>query len=244
MNKNSLFSVVIFSALVFGSFWNPGTALAQFPNYADQRASTLVGLRFGTSIASESGAALPGGASTGLKFGFVFGPEIEHWFSGNWAISSGLFLVQKGVDQQYAPSSIERGTANHDTSGNDNFSMNYIEVPILVKVAFGYGDIRPYIFAGPSIGFLLSASEVTDGTIPPIGNLKSDLNSIDYSVCFGLGVMGRIYRGPAITFEAEYETGLAKVFKNEPYRPFSQPIGQTSATSSEIIVTLGLMWGI
>ena len=57
-------------------------------------------------------------------------------------------------------------------------------------------------------------------------------------------MIARIYKGPAITFDAEYETGLAKIFKSEPTRPFSAPIGQSSATSSEIIITIGLMWGL
>jgi hypothetical protein len=244
MNKKLLRFAFLFSAIVLGSSWSASSARAQFPNYADQRASTWIGFRFGTSIASESLSEIPGGASAGLKFGFVFGPAFEHWFSDNWGMSTGLLLMQKGVDEQYATSSSARGVPGHDTSGNDNFSMNYVEVPILLKMAFGYGDIRPFVFAGPSVGFLVSASESTDGTIPPISNLKSYLNTLDYSICFGAGVMGRIYRGPAITFDAEYETGLAKVFSTEPARPFSQPIGQSSATSSEIIVTVGLMWGL
>jgi hypothetical protein len=246
MNKNTISYAVLFSAIVFASFWNPRAALAQFPIYADQKASTWIGFSFGASIASES-VKIPvstdgdNSATSGFKLGLALGPKIEHWFGDNWGISSGVFLLQKGVDEQYPTSSAARGV---DTSGNDNFSLNYIEVPILLKWAFGYGEIRPFVFAGPSFGFLLSASESTDGTIPPINNLKSYLNTVDYSVVFGAGVMERIFKGPAITFDAEYETGFAKVFSSEPPRPFSQPIGQTSATSSEIIITIGAMWGI
>jgi hypothetical protein len=245
MNRNTLTYSVLFSAIVIGSFWNPRAALAQFPMYADQKASTWVGFQFGTSIGSES-VTLPSdnSATSGFKFGLVLGPDLEHWFSDDWGISTGLLFMQKGVDEQYATSSSARGTNGFDTSGNDNFSINYIEVPILLKWAFGYGEIRPFVFAGPSFGFLLSASESTDGEIPPINNLKSYLNTVDYSVVFGAGVMERIFKGPAITFDAEYEAGFAKVYNSEPPRPFSQPIGQTSATSSEIIITIGAMWGI
>jgi hypothetical protein len=244
MNRTSFTLFFLLFVIATGSLWNPHTARAQYLLVKNDQPSTWLGFRLGGSIASENLSALPGGASTGLKFGFTGGLDFEHWFGDQWAITTGVLFMQKGIDQNYAPSSAARGLPRFDTSGDDNFSMNYFEIPVLLKMAVGFGDTRPFICAGPTFGFLASASESTDGTIPPVNDLKSYLNNMDISIYFGGGVLERILKGPAITFEAGYETGLTKVFKTEPPRPFSNPIGQTSATSSEILVNVGLMWGI
>jgi len=239
------FFIFLLSILILDSIFGTPSAKAQFSSFThDQSPSTWLGFRAGTSIASENFDAPPGGATTGLKFGITGGLDFEHWFGETWGVSAGLLYKQSGVNEQYASSSSARGTAGHDTSGNDNFTLNYLEIPVLLKMAFGFGSVRPFLFAGPSFGFLSSASEATDGNITPVSNLKSDLQNMEISIYFGGGVMGRMDRGPAILFDAGYETGLTKVFKTEPVRQFSSPYNLSSAISNEIIVTIGLLWGL
>ncbi len=211
------------------------------PTLRAQYSSTWLGIRAGASLAGMSFDSIPDGASTGLKFGVLGGLTLEHWFDESWAINIGAQYVQKGIHEEYAQHSLARPLTQY---GNDDFSLGYIEVPVTVKMAFGTNDFRPYAFVGPSFGFLMSASETVDGTITPITDLKSNLQSMDISLYFGLGLMDRVYQGPTYFFDAGYAAGLTKIFKSAPSRDFQNPIDPSTAKSSNFRLTMGAMWQI
>jgi hypothetical protein len=215
--------------------------------------STWVGIRGGASIAGESFTALPDNSTSTLRIGAIGGLTFEHWFNHTWAISTGVLFDQKGINESYAASAENRPGPNGTIySGTDDFSMNYIEIPILLKYALGIGTVRPYLCAGPSIGTLLQESETASGTLAPITNLKSSLQTTDLSIYAGLGFMDEIHDGPMILFEAGYAVGISNVFKTTPTRyttdptqpptPFPDPIDPTGAKSGDIRVTIGAMW--
>jgi hypothetical protein len=213
---------------------------------------TLIDFRAGTSIISEDLSELIGGASSGQKFGFDGGLDFEHWFNGNLVISTGVLYTQKGVDQNYA--SIPGQSL---VSGDDNYSMNFIEVQVLVKIGFVMGEgvgeisvrdenaveVRPFLCMGPSFGFLTSSSETTNGTIPPISNPASYLQTSSISLYSGGGFLFMKEEGPTVFIDLAYETGLTKVFtSNPPSRIFFTPVSQVTRTANENIITMGLLW--
>lgn len=240
-------------------------ALLLFATSAPLRAqysSSWWGIRAGANFASQTIDMVPAGTTTAMKTGIIGGLSYGHWFDDTWGINISALYDQKGVSEQYSPNAQNRLVKNpQDTnvsivlSGNDNYTLSYIEVPIIAKFAFGMGDIKPYIDAGPSVGFLMSASESADGYVVPVSSLKTYLNSVDISLYLGVGLADELYHGPMIVFDAGYAVGLTKIYKSSPVSPtntrvttnnlaFPDPIDPATAKSSDIRVTLGIMWPI
>lgn len=89
-------------------------------------------------------------------------------------------------------------------------TLSYIEVPVLVKYMIPTeGNISPSIFAGPAVGFLMSAKAkaTVDGTEEDM-DIKDYLKSIDFGVAFGAGVDFAVGEKGKITFDARYTLGL------------------------------------
>jgi hypothetical protein len=238
-----------FKSLFFLSvfFSMPVVASAQF-SVALIGGSMWIGVRAGANLASESFDSIPLNASTGMKTGLIGGISLEYWLDNNWAVSSGIVFDQKGTDEQYSSNASNREVGNTIYSGTDDFSLNYLEIPILLKYALGVGVIRPYICAGPSLGELLSASETVSGNIEQLSNFKSDLQSTDISIYAALGLMDQVYHGPILLFEAGYASGVTSIYKSTPARTatdgtnFPDPITPASVKSGDIRITIAAMW--
>lgn len=246
MKHNFLKSIFLLSVF----FSVPIVALAQF-SVASIGGTAWIGVRAGANLASESFDSIPLNASTGIKTGLIGGLSFEYWIDNNWAVSAGILFDQKGTDEQYSPNASNRQIPTGTGpiySGTDNFSLNYFEIPILLKYALGTGTIRPYICAGPSFGELMSASESVTGSIEPLTDLKSDLQSTDISIYAALGLMDEVYHGPILLFEAGYANGFTNIYKSNPQRtatngnPFPFPIPLATVTSGDIRVTIAAMW--
>jgi hypothetical protein len=218
-----------------------------------QYSSSWWGIRAGVNLANEA-ITTPENATVGIKPGILGGLTFEHWFDETWGINASLLYNQKGTSEVYATSAANReidttGKENFKLySGNDDYTLSYLEIPVLLKFSFGEGDIRPYISAGPSFGVLLGASETATGDLMPVTDLKSFLQSVDVSIYGGLGLVDEIYQGPMITFDAGYAAGLTKIYKSSPSRvatdgrPFPDPIDPATAKSGDIRITIGAMW--
>jgi hypothetical protein len=223
-----------------------------------QYSSTWIGVRAGASIASEA-IDVPENTSSSFRIGPIGGITFDHFFNENFGLSASLLYDAKGVNLNYgsAAGRTDSATGKILFAGDDNYSFSYLEIPIVAKLSFGYGDIKPYVFAGPSIGILLAAKEETaPGTagteaVPPVTDLKSNLNTVDVSAYFGAGIMDRIYQGPTLFLDLGYAVGLTSIYKTTPenrragqHNPFSQPIDPATAKSGDIRVTIGAMWKI
>jgi len=71
--------------------------------------------------------------------------------------------------------------------GNLTATLNYLELPLLVKANFGGEDVRFFVMGGPSIGYLLSAKTKDDS-----GNSEEpdydSINRLEFSAHLGAGV--------------------------------------------------------
>ncbi len=96
--------------------------------------------------------------------------------------------------------------AKVDVTGGETMTLGYIEGNLLAKYNIPMeGDIKPAIFAGPSLGILMSASYGSE-------DIKSDLESLDYGVIFGAGVTIPAGDG-SVLIDARYNLGLANIRK-------------------------------
>ncbi|MCH8019850.1 PorT family protein, partial [candidate division KSB1 bacterium] len=85
--------------------------------------------------------------------------------------------------------------------------VSYIEVPAMLKFAFGSGDTKPYVMAGPTVGWVLSAKVKDDMEEQDI---KDDVKNIDFGLAFGGGVslpMGN----NTVFVEGRYSLGLSDI---------------------------------
>jgi hypothetical protein len=155
-----------------------------------------------------------------VKFGVVGGlnfstvkienEEADPSTQTNFVIGGMLELpVYKNLTIQLQPSYIRKG-ADFKVKGNSLdwiFEENYIELPVHFKINFG--SDYPYLFVGPTVGYLLDAELRTelDG-IKFSGDVKEITEEFDYGISFGAGFEKSLGCGN-IFFEARYTMGLS-----------------------------------
>lgn len=88
--------------------------------------------------------------------------------------------------------------------------LSYLELPVLLNVSLSSGAVRPYIIAGPTLGYLTSATG-TDSTGSKT-DIKNNFKRTDPGISFGGGV--RMPGRPSFFVEARYTLGLANIAKD------------------------------
>ena len=152
------------------------------------------------------------GIGGGLNFSTVKieNEEVDPSAQTNFVISGIMELpVYKNLTIQLQPSYIRKG-ADFKVTGNSLdwvVDGNYIELPVHLKLNFGTDF--PYLFAGPTVGYLLDAEIRTelDG-IKFAGDVKEITEEFDYGVSFGVGIEKPLGFGN-VFFEASYTLGVS-----------------------------------
>jgi opacity protein-like surface antigen len=129
--------------------------------------------------------------------GGVFGVR----FGDHFSLQLRPLYLQKGgtLDQAYPSPDID-------------FNLSFLQFDVSVKAAVG-NRIRPYIMAGPSLGFLLTAEVETEvaGTV-----LKADVMDVskktEYGLGIGAGVELALWKG-FLFVEGRYAIGLNNLSK-------------------------------
>ena len=141
----------------------------------------MIGPKAGVNIASISGDdadQILEGQTLDSKTGFAGGLFFMYQFSNMFAIQPEAYYTMKG--------------ATYSESGADlTISLDYIEVPILVKfiIPIEGSAIKPSIFAGPSIGFNMTAkSKVEFDGESQENDFKDETKSTEFSLAFGGGL--------------------------------------------------------
>ena len=139
--------------------------------------------------------------SSNVIGGFNAGLSADYYFSRTWSLKIEGRYDQKGYG----------GGTLYDDQGNDiadnvNFRLNYVTVPVLASVHFGYNR-EWYIDFGPYVSFLTSAKETNDNV-----DVKDSFNSTDggFDVAFGV----KVPISPRAKFFVELggEAGVANIF--------------------------------
>lgn len=179
-----------------------------------------IGARVGANLSNWSYDTIPSGGSLSVRTGFLAGAQFDYNFNDMWAVSAQALYDEKGSNENYNQTSTQDGETI-STTGTVEFNLNYFEIPILLKANLGTGDIRPYIFAGPSFGFFLSGTENTNtatssGIVSnsitatqPIAD--STVKSPDISAVFGAGVSLKLSSGQLLFIDAAYALGLVNI---------------------------------
>jgi opacity protein-like surface antigen len=171
-------------------------------------AQTQLGIIGGINIANISGDVLDENnqkqsLSTSSRTAFGIGGVLDLALSENVSLRFEPMYLQKGAKDE---EEVEGVTVT------EKYKFTYIEVPAFIKIAFGTSNTRPYIMAGPSLGFLLSADlEFDIMGISASTDLKDAMSSTDFGLGFGGGVNFQL-ETLSIFLEARYALGLSDVF--------------------------------
>lgn len=132
--------------------------------------------------------------------GFAVGGFIEYSFSPSIAIQPEILYNTKGVK-------FEQGDVT------DKVTMTYMQIPVLLKFNIPTaGNFDPFIYAGPSVGILLSANDKLEGTDDDYDeDIKDSFKSTDFTAVLGLGAGIPMGTSGQLTFEFRYDMGLTNV---------------------------------
>jgi Outer membrane protein beta-barrel domain len=157
------------------------------------------GVKAGLNIANLS-VKPSDGTSFSMKLNFNGGLLVALPVMENLKIQAEAMYSGQGVKDKYTDN------ATNQTI-NEKVSFGYINVPILVKYQHESG-----LFAeiGPQIGFLLSAkSKATEGDQTSNTDFKSDLKTVDFAGCLGIGYLSKFNVG----IDARYNLSFVNISK-------------------------------
>jgi len=176
-----------------------------------------VSLLFISVLSTNTFAQLKFGAKAGLniatingddadamdsKTGLVLGGFMTYQFSHMFAVQPEILYSMKG--------------AKADGNGSKvTFSLNYIEIPVLVKFLIpieGDSKIYPALYAGPSIAFNVSSEyEIEQNGNSQTNNLDDETSSIDFGLAFGGSIAFPVTPNNQLGADFRYTFGLTSV---------------------------------
>jgi opacity protein-like surface antigen len=222
MKRTSLAMFLVLACMVLVA----GQATAQM----EFGVGPVVGLNFGT-VSFNPENQYGGGVTQGGRTGIMFGAQAELGFAK-------MFYVV------LQPTYVGKGYSLTAPQGTATIALNELEFPVLFKVKFMKGVIRPYAFVGPNIAFVLSNTEsfsVTGQTIPDI-DLKPQTSSTDFALEFGGGAEYNVMPKMGITLDVRYSLGLGNL-ANPPAVP-GQPANTQTVKASGFQILAGVMFHV
>jgi hypothetical protein len=204
---------------------------------AASAAPITLGIHGGSSIPDlrdNGGNELSSGWSSRLAP--AYGVSVELSAAGPWTLLaevnvSGQGARRTGLQPLNDPTSLgfPAGTPAYASFKNEE-KLTYVEIPVMARYHLP-APFRPTLAAGPYVGFLTSAKNVTSGTssvwldraqtilaTPPVSfdattDTKSDLRSFNWGVQAGFGAALPYGRG-AITLDVRGGLGLTNIQKD------------------------------
>ena len=133
---------------------------------------------------------------TSSRTGGMFGGYIGTHMSRLFTIRLEGYWTQKGADL------VTSGTTT------ESFKLQYIEVPLILRVNIPLVVIKPSVYAGPAISFQTKcdAEDTASGTTMPCEDVGITLKSTDVSGIIGAGVGV----GP-ITIDVQYDFSFSNI---------------------------------
>jgi opacity protein-like surface antigen len=78
--------------------------------------------------------------------------------------------------------------------------LSYIELPVNLKVKLDLGGLRPFVMAGPKLGYLIGATQNSD-----------NYNKFDFGLNFGAGAGFAITASTELVLTGRYGLGLTNI---------------------------------
>ena len=169
-------------------------------NAQDDMGSNLtgMGLKAGVNFGSFIGSAA---GSPSTRAGFTGGGFLTYSIVRQLSIQPELYFTMKG------------GKRLPNTIDEEKWELNYLEIPLLLKFNFPTESmVSPSVFAGPQLGFPLSAFYNEQ-------DVMDYVKGTEFSLAFGAGVKYKL-KTVSLTFDARYVLGLTKIVSATDYNIF------------------------
>jgi len=184
-------------------------------------------LIFGDKIATEQFhltidaglniTGMPGLDGTKNLVGLYYGMGTYIKLNNKWALTPEFKPLSQRGARAIQPFIVNSGMSDPTYK----VRLNYIDVPLLVQYKI---TPKMYISAGPQIGFMVSAKQVSEGTTVE-GNrdaktqveVKDAFNKTYYSIPLEFGYILPKVLGKTIEFKARYCIGLNEVMADKSY---------------------------
>lgn len=169
--------------------------------------------------------------STGIKGGIsssTFGGDVTGTQSPLRSNAAGLFFeidLPGPINLQPEVLLCSKGTTENALTTTTKTSLTYIEIPFLIRYTLSIPVIEPALFAGPSVGMLLSAKRRSDslGVVSQETDIKSLLSSTDYGIVVGASVSLPLYITD-LSIEARYHYGLTTIAKDVTTKTYNRAL--------------------
>ena len=158
------------------------------------------GARVGINIASQTTQvnSLDINLDSDDNVGFTIGGLVNIAITDAFSIQPELNYIQKGGEDEFE-------LLGETTTTELN--LNYIEIPVLAKYAFGPETFKVFVMAGPSIGYGLNGeTTIDDEESEDFDWDEEGANRTDFGFQAGVGVQ---YRN--IFLDARYGFGLSDI---------------------------------
>ena len=163
-------------------------------------AQMQLGVKAGLNLANLSGDDI---SDTDARTGFAGGLFFMYQFNDMFAIQPEAYYTMKGAT--------DKGTIEGFTYEAE-MKLDYIEIPLLLKFLIPIKDsgVRPSIFAGPSIGFNMSAKSKIEAGGQTFEEDIEDVASTDFGLVFGGGIGFPVGNGE-LGLDIRYILGLSTI---------------------------------
>lgn len=161
-----------------------------------------------------------------LKPSYGAGLRMVYSANANLGIGGDLTFNAEGAKKEYAEGATEVRS-----------NLNYIRLTPQVLYFFGeYGNaVRPKIFAGPSLAFLVGGkTKTTTGGVSSSVSSSDLYNGFDFGALVGAGVNYRIAPGKWLNLDLGYTHGFIDQSKAD----------NNTAYNRNIAIGVGVTWGI
>ena len=188
--------------------------------------SLSLGFQGGINLAN---AKITPDLSTKTRTGFMGGAVLKIAFSDMFSVQPEVMYVQKGAKY----SDVMNIPGYGDVAFDATFMFDYIEVPVLLKATFGSTGFRPFLYAGPNIGFKMSSELKLEAMgQSETQDLKDETESIDFAVDFGAGAELKFAEMTTVFATVRYSLGLTDIIKDP----------DVTGKSNGIQIMVGAMW--
>lgn len=187
-----------------------------------------LGLQSGLNIANQS---WPSSLSSSSRLGISAAAIIEYRISSLMYLQGEARYIQKGseiggqvITDETGPEPIGEGTSH--------FNFNNLEFPVLLKVIFNSGKIKPYFLLGPNLAINISSKTTFTTRIFETGETNEvfsadidDADSIELAFEIGGGGELQLSNNVSIGVTIRYLKGLNTVWRDSKSRGLLITVG-------------------
>ena len=127
-------------------------------------------------------------------------------FSAKISLETDLYLSTKGIN-------VTHEKLNGFSPEKGNLNLLYLDIPIMVKVFLSQNTTKPYLVAGPYVGFGISGKSTVKGETQPIhfgGAYDEDFRDLDFGATLGVGMEVN-----GFLVGLNYDVGLINMFSHD-----------------------------